>query len=101
VFPFGIHASPVSRQPPLGRRLSGAKGPPVALAMLDKLAPGSSMTWMLELLVEDVASLPLVGWRVDVHLDAAARGYTSQHLVVRAADGTAVAMGAQSMVVFG
>lgn len=75
--------------------------PPVALAMLGELAPGSSMTWMLELLVEDVSTLPLAGWCVDVHLDAAAHGYTSQSLLLRAPDGTAVAIGTQSMVIFG
>jgi len=75
--------------------------PPIALAMLDRVVAGSSMTWMLELLVDDVSTQPLAGWRVDAHLDAAAHGYTTQSLVLRAPDGTPVAIGAQSMVVFG
>jgi hypothetical protein len=75
--------------------------PPIALSMLDRFAPASSMTWMLEMLVEDVSTFPLAGWRVDVHLDAGARGYTSQSLVLRAPDDTPVAIGTQNMVVFG
>lgn len=75
--------------------------PPVALSMLPKVAPGSSMTWMLELLVDDVSTFPLDGWREDVHLDAAANGYSSQSLVLFAPDRTPVAIGTQNMVVFG
>lgn len=75
--------------------------PPVALSMLSKVAPGRSMTWMLDFLRTDFATLPLTGWRVDVHLDAAADGYTSQSLTVIAPDGAPVALGAQNMVIFG
>lgn len=75
--------------------------PPVALSMLSKVAPGSSMTWMLDFLRTDFAALPLSGWRVDARLDAAADGYTSQSLLVSAPDGSPVALGSQNMVVFG
>ena len=37
---------------------------------------------MLELLPEDVGSLPLEGWRVDAELTAAHGGYTNQSLVL-------------------
>ena len=75
--------------------------PPVALSMLSKVAPGSSMTWMLDFLRTDFAALPLAGWRVDAHLDAAGDGYTSQSLMVTAPDGSPVALGRQNMVIFG
>lgn len=75
--------------------------PPVALSMLSKVAPGSSMTWMLDFLRTDFAALPVAGWRVDVHLDAAGNGYTSQSLIVTAPDGSPVALGSQNMVIFG
>jgi acyl-CoA thioesterase len=75
--------------------------PPIALSMLAKPTPGSSMTWLLELLADRFDHWPLQGWRVDVVLEAAREGYTSQSLVVYAPDGSAVALGRQSMVVFG
>ncbi|WP_313914229.1 thioesterase family protein [Tahibacter sp.] len=74
--------------------------PPVALSWMDGVSPGSSLTWMLELLVEDYASQPLAGWRVDAELVAARDGYTSQSTWIVAPDGTPVALSRQSMVVF-
>ncbi|HSX60969.1 MAG TPA: thioesterase family protein, partial [Tahibacter sp.] len=50
--------------------------PPVALSWMDGVVPGSSLTWMLEFLVDDYASQPLAGWRVDAEMIAAADGYT-------------------------
>jgi acyl-coenzyme A thioesterase PaaI-like protein len=75
--------------------------PPVALAHLDAAAPGSTLTWMLELLCDDVHHLPLDGWRVDAELIAARDGYTSQSVMVWGPDGTPVALSRQSMLVFG
>jgi acyl-CoA thioesterase len=75
--------------------------PPVALSHLDTPAPGSTLTWMLELLRNDVHRLPLDGWRVDAELIAARDGYTNQSVMVWAPDGTAVALSRQSMIVFG
>ncbi len=74
--------------------------PPVALSWMDGASPGSSLTWMLELLVEDYAAQPLAGWRVDAELVAARDGYTSQSTWIAAPDGTPVALSRQSMVVF-
>lgn len=74
--------------------------PPVALSWMDRPSPGSSLTWMLELLVEDYAAQPLHGWRVDAELTAARDGYTSQTNWIIAPDGRAVALSRQSMVVF-
>lgn len=74
--------------------------PPLALSLLSKPAPGSSLTWMLELLT-DKRDMPCEGWRVDAQLDAAIDGYTSQGIVLWGPGGEPVALGRQSMVVFG
>ena len=74
--------------------------PPVALSMLDQPAPGSSLTWMLELFA-DARGLPLNGWRIDAQLQAAQDGYTSQQVMLWGPGGEPVALSRQSMVVFG
>jgi hypothetical protein len=75
--------------------------PPVALSHLKAAAPGSTLTWMLQLLVDDFASLPLAGFRIDTDLVAARDGYTSQAVTIYAPDGTALALSHQNMLVFG
>lgn len=75
--------------------------PPIALSWLKAAAPAASLTWMLELLAEDVGSLPLEGWRVDARMTAAQGGYTNQSLVLWGPGGVLVALGRQTMVVFG
>jgi acyl-CoA thioesterase len=74
--------------------------PPVALSMLNQPAPGSSLTWMLELFA-DARGLPLTGWRIDAQLHAAQDGYTSQQVMLWGPNGEPVALSRQSMVVFG
>ncbi len=74
--------------------------PPVALSWLSHVAPGSSLTWMIELLTEDFAGQPLSGWRVETDMVAARDGYTSQSTLVRAPDGSPMALSRQAMVVF-
>jgi acyl-CoA thioesterase len=74
--------------------------PPVALSMLDQPAPGSSLTWMLELFA-DSRGLPLSGWRIDAQLQAALDGYTSQQVMLWGPGGEPIALSRQSMVVFG
>lgn len=74
--------------------------PPVALSWMDGVSPGSSLTWMLEILVDDYSSQPLSGWSIDADLIAARDGYTSQSTWIVAPDGTPVALSRQSMVVF-
>jgi acyl-CoA thioesterase len=74
--------------------------PPVALSMLQQPAPGSSLTWMLELFA-DSRGLPLDGWRIDAQLQAAQDGYTSQQVMLWGPNGEPVALSRQSMVVFG
>lgn len=74
--------------------------PPVALSWMAKPTPGSSLTWMFELLREDFTAHPLTGWRADAQLLAARDGYTSQSTALHAPDGTAIVLSRQSMVVF-
>lgn len=75
--------------------------PPAALSLLNKPAPGSSMTWTLEFLRDDFGALPLSGWRFDVSLPAAGGGYTSQSVIIWGPGGEPVALSRQNMVVFG
>jgi acyl-CoA thioesterase len=75
--------------------------PPVAFAQLRAPVPGSTLTWMLELLAERFDHLPLAGWRVEAELIAARDGYTSQALTLFGPGGVPIARGNQSMLVFG
>lgn len=72
--------------------------PPLALTMLRKPTPGGTLTWMLEFLVD---RFERGVHRVDAELMAAKDGYTSQSIVLWGPDGRAIALGRQSMVVFG
>lgn len=74
---------------------------PIALSLLTERVPAASLTWLLEMLTDDFGSLSLDGWRVDARMMAAANGYTSQSLVLWGPGGVPVALGRQSMVVFG
>jgi acyl-coenzyme A thioesterase PaaI-like protein len=75
--------------------------PPVAMSHFEAAPPGSTLTWMLEFLVERVDHLPLEGWRLDAQLVAARDGYTSQSVTIWGPGGEPVALSKQSMVVFG
>lgn len=75
--------------------------PPIPLSFLTERVPGASLAWMLELLAEDVSGLALSGWRIDARLSAAGGGYAHQSLVLWGPGGVPVALGRQSMVVFG
>jgi len=75
--------------------------PPVALSYLKTPVAAASLTWMLELLGEDVSSLPLDGWRIDATMTAAHSGYINQSLILWGPRGVPVALGRQTMVVFG
>ena len=48
-----------------------------------------------------LAGMPLDGWRLDVEMMAAHSGYTNQSLVLWGPGGVPIALGRQSMVVFG
>ena len=75
--------------------------PPVALSHLTTPAAAASLNWMFELLVEEVDSLALEGWRIDAQMTAAHSGYINQSLVLWGPGGVPVALGRQTMVVFG
>jgi acyl-CoA thioesterase len=75
--------------------------PPITLSFLREPVAAASLTWMLEMLREDVSAFALEGWRMDAHLTAAHEGYTHQSLELWAPDGSPVALGRQTMVVFG
>jgi acyl-coenzyme A thioesterase PaaI-like protein len=75
--------------------------PPIALSYLTTPTAAASLTWMLELLGDDVGSLALEGWRIDAQMTAAHSGYINQSLVLWGPGGVPVALGRQTMVVFG
>ena len=75
--------------------------PPIAMSYLTTRVAGASLTWMLELLTEDVSALRLDGWRMDAQMAAAHSGYVNQSLVLWGPGGVPVALGRQTMVVFG
>jgi hypothetical protein len=75
--------------------------PPIALSHLTSPAPGSTLTWMLEPLVDRFERVSLQGFRVDAELLAARDGYSNQSVRIFAADGTALALSHQTMLVFG
>lgn len=75
--------------------------PPLALSMLRTPAPGSSLTWMLELLTDSLEGLPMEGFRVDAELLAGRDGYTSQSSMIWGPAGQPIALSRQAMVVFG
>jgi len=75
--------------------------PPIALSLFAAPTPGSSLTWMLELLRDRYDDLGLDDWRVDAELIAARDGYTNQSVMLWGPGGEPVALSRQSMVVFG
>jgi hypothetical protein len=75
--------------------------PPIALSYLKSPVAAASLTWMLELLAEDVGSLPVDSWRIDAQMRAAHEGYINQSLTLWGPGGVPVALGRQTMMVFG
>lgn len=75
--------------------------PPIALGMFNAPTPGSSLTWMIELLRDRYDDLGLDDWRIDARLVAARDGYTNQGVTLWGPRGEPVALSSQSMVVFG
>lgn len=75
--------------------------PPIALSYLKAPVPAASLNWMLELVAEDLGSLPLDGWRIDAQMTVANAGYVNQSLTLWGPGGVPVALGRQTMVVFG
>jgi len=75
--------------------------PPVALSFLTAPVAAASLNWMLELLPESFDSLPLDGWRLDAQMVAAHNGYLNQSLILWSPGGVPMALGRQTMVMFG
>jgi hypothetical protein len=74
---------------------------PLALSMLDERAPGSSVTWTLELLLADWSTFPLSGWSAHAAMLAGRDGYTSQSVTLTAPGGAPAALSRQMMMIFG
>ena len=75
--------------------------PPLGFSMLTEPAPGSSVTWTVEMLTDRLDGLALSGWRLFADVRAGRDGYLSQFATVYGPDGAAVALSQQTMVVFG
>ena len=74
--------------------------PPAVIQMLDKPAPGSSLTWTLELL-DDVTAEPDTHWAYAVETDLAGDGYAHTDARIWHPDGRLVAISRQTVSVFG
>ncbi len=75
--------------------------PPIALSYLSAPCQGSSLTWMLEFLTDEITDMPVSGWRVDAEMVAGADGYTNQSVMLWGPGGKPMALSRQTMVVFG
>ncbi|KRE38837.1 acyl-CoA thioesterase [Janibacter sp. Soil728] len=74
--------------------------PPAVIQMLPTPAPGSSLTWTLELL-GDVTAEPDTHWAYAVHTDQAGDGYAHTDARIWHPDGRLVAISRQTVSVFG
>ena len=74
---------------------------PIGFSWLSAPAAGSTLTWMLELLADRFDHLPLSGFRIEANLIAARDDYTNRSVSVFAASGEPLALGHQTMLVFG
>lgn len=78
--------------------LADALPPGITTAMAD-FAPLSSMTWMIDILDDDLSTD--AGWYLlECAADAAANGYSSQAMTIWATDGRCIARGRQMVTVF-
>ncbi|KAA0918527.1 thioesterase family protein [Dietzia sp. ANT_WB102] len=77
--------------------------PPAPIQMLDGFAPGSSLTWTIELVAEvEPETFPadtVLGYEATT--DAARDGYAHTHAMVWRADGTLAAISRQTITIFG
>ena len=77
--------------------------PPAPIQMLDGFAPGSSLTWTIELVaeVQPETFSPDTMLAYEAGTDAARDGYAHTHAMVWQADGTLAAISRQTITVFG
>lgn len=77
--------------------------PPAPIQMLDGFAPGSSLTWTIELIAEvgpdTFAADSVLGYEATT--DAARDGYAHTHAMVWRADGVLAAISRQTITIFG
>ncbi len=75
--------------------------PTPALSKMKKMAPASSLTWMLEIINDDFVANSHEWWYVETTLEQFSHGYGQQQYGIWAPDGTPVALGRQVVTVFG
>lgn len=73
--------------------------PPAAMPLFKKMGPVSSMTWMCNILVDDI-STQHGWWHLDTNLTAARGGYASQVMRIWNSEGELVVEGMQSVAMF-
>ena len=73
--------------------------PPAAMPMFQKMGPISSMTWMMNFLVDEPQTDD-GWWHIETKLTAALNGYSSQVMRFWNTEGTLVAEGMQSVAMF-
>lgn len=78
----------------------GDAWPPAVIQMLSQFAPGSSLTWSLEI-TEDVAAEPDTHWAYAVRTDRAEGGYAHTDARIWHPDGRLVAISRQTVAIFG
>ena len=74
--------------------------PPIPLSMLSAPANGSSLTWSLEFLTDDIQANAHEWWYVRAELTQCSQGYNQQRYSIWSPSGQAVALANQVMTVF-
>lgn len=93
------HKDEASRQGVLSLICLADALPPAICTTLDGFAPLSSMTWMIDLLVDEPETRD-GWWLLEARADQAAHGHSSQDMTIWNADGVCVAKGRQTVAVF-
>ena len=74
--------------------------PPIPLTMLSSPANGSSLTWSLEFLSDDIQANADDWWYVRAELTQCSQGYNQQRYSIWSPSGQAIALATQVMTVF-
>ncbi|MFW6413153.1 MAG: acyl-CoA thioesterase [Oceanicaulis sp.] len=93
------HKDEASRALPLGLIALADALPPAACTTLSTFAPLSSMTWMIDMLVDEPQTRE-GWWLLEARADHSARGHSSQDMTIWNADGQCVIKGRQMVTVF-
>lgn len=93
------HKDPEARAGELGLLCLGDILPPAALTMLEAPAPVSSMTWMIDLLSDDLHTED--GWYLlSSNADQVGGGFSSQDMSIWNSSGRLIAKGRQTVTLF-